>query len=265
MQIIKSRIVKYVGPTIFAASSGNQIPISSWPHHRGCLRPLLLSLFTKLQLSKVIQPSFMCQEIKQKLIHFGLFQKKNPCFFQLYSYGIPSVRAPNIKQRWISKSCANYLIEFERGVSYSSFGKTEDSACSTIFFKWRFPSCQAETDCKLHPNSTDNIHQQVLGTRQLPAPGLWKSFSNQEGALGHSNEGSFPLGCSEGAQQCFPHCSVNDSESLYVLKPHCLHYCCSWGSSQEWIQQRLTLFQGTWNWCTKNCCDRTSSQTSFSF
>lgn len=122
----------YVGLTTFAASSGQQIPIPSWPHHRRCLKTFPLSLFTKLQI-KVIQPPFMCQEIKQKLIQFGLFQNKKPFCFQLYSYRMPSVRAPNIKQISVSITCANNLIKFEPVVSYSFFGKTEDPSPSTIF------------------------------------------------------------------------------------------------------------------------------------
>jgi len=49
-------------------------------------------------------------------------------------------------------------------------------------FKWRFTGSQAETDCELHPNNTDNIqqHQQVLGTTQLPVSSLGNCFSNQE-------------------------------------------------------------------------------------
>lgn len=163
----------------------------------------------------MILPPLICQAIKQKLINLGPFRKKillsatfvNP----QASQGILPVKAPNIKQRSGSQLSANELIGCDPLVSYSlSLGKLNIIQHPQLF-NWRFTSCQAETDCKLHPNGTNNIHwhQQLLGAMQLPVPDLRKCFSSNQEVWGTATGRLFPSGDSE---HCLPVLSMEGAQ-----------------------------------------------------
>lgn len=162
----------------------------------------------------MILPPLICQAIKQKLINLGPFQKKILLSATLVnpqaSQGMLPVKAPTIKQRSGSKPSANELIGCEPLISYSlSLGKLKTIQLPQLF-NWRFTSCQAETDYKLHPNGTNiHWHQQLLGAMQLPVPDLGQCFSSNQEAWGTAMGRLFPPGDPE---HCLPVLSTEGAQ-----------------------------------------------------